>query len=83
MEPVNILDARNNLSRLIAQAIDGEDVVISNRGKPVVRLVPVERDEKTSTGEALAEWFTRNPSTSSDSREKRAARVREARGAWR
>ena len=42
MEPVNILDARNSLSRLVAAAVAGDDVVISKRGRPVVRLVPVE-----------------------------------------
>jgi prevent-host-death family protein len=32
---------RANLSRLIDQAVTGEEVVITRRGRPVVRLVPV------------------------------------------
>nr|MBA3368140.1 type II toxin-antitoxin system prevent-host-death family antitoxin [Geodermatophilaceae bacterium] len=32
-------------SRLIDRALAGEDVVIARSGKPLVRLVPVERDE--------------------------------------
>ena len=36
---VNIYEAKTNLSRLIQAALDGEDVVIANRGKPLVRLV--------------------------------------------
>jgi prevent-host-death family protein len=81
MEPVNILDARNNLSRLIAQAIDGEDVVISNRGKPVVRLVPVAEPAPSSTGAALAKWFEQNPPTGL-SLDALNERIREAREGW-
>jgi prevent-host-death family protein len=38
---VNILEAKNSLSYLIKSAIEGEDVIIANRGEPVVRLVPI------------------------------------------
>ena len=37
---VNILEAKNRLSQLIKAARAGEEVVIANRGEPVVRLVP-------------------------------------------
>ena len=37
---VNILEAKNQLSRLIKAAVDGEEVVIASNGKPMVRLVP-------------------------------------------
>jgi prevent-host-death family protein len=37
---VNISEAKNCLSLLIKAAQAGEDVVIANRGEPVVRLVP-------------------------------------------
>lgn len=36
---VNILEARNRLSQLIKAAQAGEEVVIANRGEPMVRLV--------------------------------------------
>ena len=35
-------DAKTNLSKLIQDALNGEEVIISNRNKPLVRLVPVE-----------------------------------------
>ena len=35
-------DARATLSRLIDRALAGEEVVITRKGKPVVKLVPVE-----------------------------------------
>jgi prevent-host-death family protein len=43
---VNVLEAKNRLSQLIRAAQAGEDVVIANRGEPVVRLVPVRKDER-------------------------------------
>ena len=40
---VNVYEAKTQLSDLLKQAEAGEDVVIARAGKPVVRLVPVER----------------------------------------
>ena len=38
---VNVHDAKSQLSKLIAAAEAGDDVVIARKGKPAVRLVPV------------------------------------------
>jgi len=40
---VNMLQAKNQLSRLVKDALAGEDVVIASNGEPMVRLVPVVR----------------------------------------
>jgi len=40
---VNMLDAKNQLSRLVKYALAGEDIVIASNGEPMVRLVPVAR----------------------------------------
>ena len=40
----NVAEAKAQLSALIDKALAGEEVVISKHGKPVVRLVPFERD---------------------------------------
>ena len=40
---VNMLEAKNQLSRLVKDALAGEDVVIASDGEPMVRLVPVAR----------------------------------------
>ena len=40
---VNMLEAKSQLSRLVKDALDGEDVVIASNGEPMVRLVPVAR----------------------------------------
>lgn len=39
---VNIHEAKTKLSRLIEQALSGEEVTIAKAGHPVVRLVPVQ-----------------------------------------
>ena len=37
---VNMLDAKNQLSRLVKSALAGEEVIIAGNGEPQVRLVP-------------------------------------------
>jgi prevent-host-death family protein len=39
---VNIHEAKTHLSRLIQEAIHGEEIVISKGKQPVARLVPIE-----------------------------------------
>jgi len=41
MQQVTIHAAKTQLSRLIAAAVAGEEVVIAKGGKPIVRLVPI------------------------------------------
>jgi prevent-host-death family protein len=41
MAEVSVSEARNNLSRLIKQPQDGQEIVITSHGRPVARLVPV------------------------------------------
>ena len=44
MTKVNIHEAKTNLSKLLEQALNGEEVVIAKAGKPLVRLVPVREE---------------------------------------
>lgn len=39
---VNILEAKNQLSKLVKAAAAGEEVIIASNGKPVAKLVPVD-----------------------------------------
>ena len=41
--PVNIHEANTQLSRLVEQAAEGEEIVIAKAGKPCARLVPLEK----------------------------------------
>lgn len=45
MEIINVHAAKTHLSRLIERACNGEEIVIARNNEPVVRLVPVGRDE--------------------------------------
>jgi prevent-host-death family protein len=38
---INVFEAKTQLSRLLAAAEAGEEVIIARDGRPVVRLVPV------------------------------------------
>lgn len=61
---VNILEAKNRLSELIRAVQAGEEVVISNRGKPVARLVAEGAEQpkhKPYTGAAILDWLKNNP----------------------
>jgi prevent-host-death family protein len=42
---VGVREAKGNLSRLLRQVRQGVQVVITDRGEPVGRIVPVEREE--------------------------------------
>jgi prevent-host-death family protein len=46
MTIVNVHEAKTNLSRLIEQALRGEEVVIARNGVPAVKLVQVEPETK-------------------------------------
>ncbi len=40
MKSVNIQEAKTHLSRLLEEAMRGEEIVIAKAGRPYVRLVP-------------------------------------------
>lgn len=44
---VNMLEAKNQLSKLVKAALAGEDVIIANHGTPVVRLVKLAAQPRT------------------------------------
>ena len=37
---INMLDAKNQLSKLVKSALAGEEVIIASNGEPQVKLVP-------------------------------------------
>ena len=67
---MNVRAARSQLSKLIAAAEAGEDVVIARRGRPAVRLVPVPAPaRKTGPGfafDALKHLVTEVPDFDDD-----------------
>jgi prevent-host-death family protein len=57
----NVLEARNQLSKLIDAAISGEEVVIAKRGKPIARIVGVDEARVIGSPSMIAEWLAANP----------------------
>jgi prevent-host-death family protein len=47
MKMVNLYEAKTHLSRIVDEALAGEQIVLARAGKPLVKLVPV-RDRKPS-----------------------------------
>jgi prevent-host-death family protein len=45
--PINVREARMQLSRLLDRAHAGEEVVLSKAGKPYAKLVPLEKSKRT------------------------------------
>ena len=62
---VNILEAKNRLSQLIKAAQAGEEVIIANRGEPVVELVPAgpapAASADTGNARVILDWVGGHP----------------------
>ncbi len=43
---INVHEARENFSKLVARVSRGEEIIIAKAGTPVARLVPVEKQMK-------------------------------------
>jgi prevent-host-death family protein len=54
MKIVNVHAAKTQLSRLIADAVAGEEIVISKAGTPLVRIVPIAAGTQPRSLGALA-----------------------------
>lgn len=66
MAAYNILEARDNLSRIIASVESGaEEAVIMRRGVPVAKIVPIEPVDASQaekwTGRRIVEWLEAHP----------------------
>jgi prevent-host-death family protein len=50
MEIANIHEAKSRLSKLVEQTMNGEEVVITKAGRPMVRLVPIRANDSPRQG---------------------------------
>ena len=50
---VNMHQAKTELSKLVAQALAGEEVILARNGRPVVRLVPVRQERVPGLAKGL------------------------------
>lgn len=46
MNAINVADGKARFSELVARAEAGEEIIVARRGKPVVRIVAVERSRQ-------------------------------------
>ena len=81
---IDITEAKNRLSQLIQSSLSGEEVIISNRGNPVVRLVPVEKKKNVATSVRFGDWLRANPLPDHllQSHEDIENSINEQRGSW-
>jgi prevent-host-death family protein len=85
---VNVLEAKNRLSQLIKAALAGEEVVIANRGQPMVRLVPAQKSSpdaaERGSGRAILAWLNAHPvpEQARRSAEEIDAAIEEERRSW-
>lgn len=81
MSKHSVADAKNNLSELIDRALEGEGVVITRHGRPVVELRAIPPAAKPMTPEAV-DWLTQRRVGRRMPREDAAATVRRLRDEW-
>jgi len=81
MSKHSVAEAKNNLSELIDRALDGEGVVITRHGRPVVELKPIPAAPKPITPAAV-DWLRQRRVGRRMPREDAAAAVRRVRDEW-
>lgn len=57
MSEYSIATVKNQLPRIIDRMLDGEPVVITRRGKPVARVVPIEPAAVTPPQKIDLDWL--------------------------
>jgi prevent-host-death family protein len=77
----SVADAKNNLSDLIDRALEGEGVVITRHGRPVVKLTPISPPPKQMTPDAV-DSLVRQRVGRRMPRENAVAAVRKLRDEW-
>ena len=54
MDTVGAFDAKTNFSALLERVERGEQIVMTRRGKPVARLMPIATARKVKVSDAMA-----------------------------
>lgn len=58
-QQISMREANQHLSRYVQWVEEGREVILTRRGKPVARLVPVEQEKRLSDGQVEALERTR------------------------
>jgi len=62
---ISASEANQRFSELLREVADGESFTVTSRGRPVARVVPVDREGERQAVEALVERLRRLPVRSS------------------
>jgi prevent-host-death family protein len=81
MSKHSVAEAKNKLSKLIDRALEGEGVVITRHGRPVVELTPIPPAAKPVTADAV-EWLRQRRVGRRVPREDSVTAVRRSRDEW-
>jgi prevent-host-death family protein len=54
-QQIGIFEAKTHLSQIINKVENGANFVISKRGKPVAKIIPVEQEKEMTFQEAIGE----------------------------
>jgi prevent-host-death family protein len=57
MKQVNLYEAKTQLSKLIQEAIRGEEIVIAKNGEPQVKLVALRKRKRSDGAGSGAKYF--------------------------
>ena len=55
-QSIGAFEAKTHFSQIIEKAENGEDFVITRRGKPVAKIIPFEQKKETAWEEALEDF---------------------------
>jgi prevent-host-death family protein len=58
---ISASEANQQFSRVLREVADGESYVVTSRGKPVARIVPIEEESKSGKFTALVEKWSKEP----------------------
>jgi prevent-host-death family protein len=77
----SVVEAKNQLSELIDRALNGEGVVITRHGRPVVELTPIPSTAQPITSQAV-DWLRERRVGKRKPRADAATLVRKMRDEW-
>jgi prevent-host-death family protein len=57
MTAISLAEAKNRLSELLTRVESGEEISVTRRGRPVVRIVPIQKQTSLDRSKQIAEAF--------------------------
>ena len=58
-ETLNLYEAKSHLSELVERAASGEEIIIAKAGKPMARLVPIQKQKRPKLASVMGKNILR------------------------